>query len=213
MILFIKQTKSNFDMEWEISSATSSRTAIAKAPFTIGKFETEITYDDSSRQTLYFNPSNKTWGSNVKDLMSFKVLVNQNKVGSIVGGQYKKVPGFLQSYNYYEFVLENEVYYGYEVGFGKKGLYLCIYKGEELVAIVQKNLKVVNYKDSYVAYLEDEKYMSVVVPFSIYYDVTAYGDVMEWSVLSVKEKRVNSTSKELRSKYDADFIKRVIDKE
>lgn len=46
MILFIKQTKANFDMEWEISGDTSSRTAIAKAPFTRGKFETEIVYDD-----------------------------------------------------------------------------------------------------------------------------------------------------------------------
>lgn len=213
MILFMKQTKANFDMEWEISGATSSRTAIAKAPFTKGRFEVEIGYDDLTKQTLYYNPDDTTWGNTLKDRMSFKVLVDKNKVGSIVGGQYKKVPGFLQSYNYYEFVLEDEVYYGYEVGFGKKGLYLCIYKDEELIAIVQKNLKVVNYKDSYVAYLEDEKYMSIVVPFSIYYDVTAYGDVMEWSTLSVKEKRVNTTSKELCSKYDADFIKRVIAKE
>lgn len=213
MILFIKQTKANFDIEWEISGATSSRTAIAKAPFTKGKFETEIVYDDMRKQNLYYNPQDTTWGNTLKDRMSFKVFVDKNKVGSIVGGQTKKVSGFLQSYNYYEFTLENETYYGYEVGFGKKGLYLCIYKGEELIAIVQKNLKVVNFKDSYVAYLEDEKYMSVVVPFSIYYDVTAYGDVMEWSTLSIKEKRVNTTSKELRSKYDADFIKRVVNKE
>lgn len=213
MILFIKQTKANFDMEWEISDATLSRTAIAKAPFTRGKFEAEIMYDNFKKQMLYFNPQDTTWGKTLKDRLSFKVFVEQNKVGSIVGGETKKVSGFLQSYNYYKFVLENETYYGYEVGFGKKGLYLCIYKGEELISIVQKNLKVVNFKDSYVAYLEDEKYISVVVPFSIYYDVTAYGDVMEWSTLSIKEKRVNTTSKELCSKFDADFINRVIAKE
>jgi len=43
----------------------------------------------------------------------------------------------------------------------------------------------------------------------IYYDITAYGDVMEIALHSTKEKWVNTPYKELIEKYDASFISRI----
>ena len=129
---------------------------------------------------------------------------NNTVVGKLVGRTKKT--GFLKAFAYYEFQYDNNVYYGYEVGFGSKGLYLCIYQEEELIAIVDKKLRVVNYRDVYTAYMLNDEDLKVVVPFVVYYDSVAYGDVMEVAVLSVKEKRVNTIQKELIEKYDSSFI-------
>ena len=85
-------------------------------------------------------------------------------------------------------------------------MYLCIYRNEQLIAIVDKALKVVNFKDTYKAYIKNDSDFDIVMLFTIYYDATSYGDVMEIAVLSVKEKRVNTIQKELISKFDQTFI-------
>lgn len=54
----------------------------------------------------------------------------------------------MQPYPYCQLDYENESFL-YEVGLGYKGLYLCIYQGEHLIAIVDKELIVKNYKDRF----------------------------------------------------------------
>lgn len=206
MILSIVQTKTNFDMEWNIFS-DKQLMAIAKAPFIKGKFEVEIQSAQFPKVSLYFNPSDTTWGNKLTDRLSFKILIGNNKVGSLVG-QTQKI-GFLKSYPYYLICYNDDTYYGYEVGFGAKGLYLCIYRNEQLIAIVDKKLRVVNFKDTYTAYLENDDDAMIVSLFVVYYDTTAYGDVMEIAVRSVKERRVNTIQKELIDKYDANFIPKI----
>lgn len=209
MILSIIQTKTNFDMQWEILDKTNEYIATAISPFTQGKYEILLTYKDKRQeeQILYFNPTDTTWGNKMVERMSFKILKNNEKIGHIVG-QVQKT-GFLKGYPYYEIVYEGNLYYGYEVGFGKKGLYLCIYKGESLIAIVDKQLKVINYQDVYNIYFEDSMYIPVLLPFILYYDSTAYGDMMEVSLISIKTKQVITRQKELIAKYDPTFIPRI----
>lgn len=206
MILNILQTKTNFDMEWRIES-NNQPILLASAPFVKGKFEVNIQSALLPEVRLYFNPSDTTWGSKLIDRLSFKILNGTDKIGSLVG-QTKKV-GFLKSYPYYLICYNGSTYYGYEVGFGAKGLYLCVYKDAHLIAIVDKKLRVVNFKDTYTAYLEDDHETLIVSLFVIYYDVTAYGDLMEIAVHSTNEKRVNTFQKELLAKYDPAFIPRI----
>lgn len=206
MIVDIVQTKSNFDMKWEVKE-NGDYIGTCFAPFQNGQFCVQVNFSDSKTTQLYYNPMDTTWGARLSDRLSFKVLREGEKVGSIVGRTKKT--GFLKAYAYYDFQLNGNQYYGYEVGFGRKGLYLCIYRNERLIAIVDKALRVVNYKDTYTAYLESPADLEVVLLFTIYYDATAYGDVMEVAVASVQEKRVNTLQKELIEKFDPTFISRI----
>lgn len=206
MIVRIEQTKSSFDMQWN-AIVDGKIIAVSNAPFERGMFQVEINYSGMNSHKLYYNPSDTTWGSKLSDRLSFKLFENQFMLGRIVGRTKKT--GFLKAYAFYEFTFNEETYFGYEVGFGAKGLYLCIYRGEELIAIVEKELRVVNFKDNYIAYILDSKYLNVVLPFAIYYDVTSYGDIMEIAVVSVREKRVNTIQKELINKFDEKFIEQV----
>lgn len=207
MILNIQQTKSNFHMEWIAQRTTGELFSKVEAPFVTGKFEAFAAFSDATQLKLYYNPYDTSMGTALKDRLSFKVLQEGCFLGKILGKT--KSVGFLKSYPYYEITFDNEVYYVYEVGFGSKGLYLCVYKGDMLIAIVDKALRVINYKDSYVAYLLNEQYAKIVTAFVVYYDVTAYGDLMQIALLSVKERRVNTVQKDLIEKFDPNFIPRI----
>lgn len=207
MILNIQQIKSNFDMKWLAFDKNEEIFSCVEAPFVTGKFEAKATFYDSNTVNMYYNPYDNSYGTKWADRLSFKFLSNNALVGNVVG-KTKKV-GFLKSYPYYEMTFNNETYYGYEVGFGSQGLFLCIYKGDELIAIVDKKLRVINYKDSYTAYIKDESYAIVTVLLVTYYDVITYGDLLQIALFSLSEKRVNTFQKDLIAKYDPDFIPRI----
>lgn len=207
MIFNIRQTKTYIDMEWLVTDTNDELYTLVKAPFVTGKFQADAFFKDRTQYALYYNPSDTTWGTKLKDRLSFKVLRDGCCLGTVVG-QTKKL-GFLKSYAYYEFTLDNEVYYGYEVGFGRRGLYLCIYHGDQLIAIVDKSVTVVNFQDCFTAYLSDEQYAKLTILFVIYYDVIAYNDPREIALLSVQQRSVNTIQKELIAKYDPDFIAKI----
>ncbi len=190
-------------MSWTVSSG-GRQIAKVESPFESGMFRAKIAYESGQTQVLYYNPSDTTWGKKLADRLSFKLFENAEAIGFMVGRTKKT--GFLRAIAYYEFVYYNDTYSVYEVGLGKNGLFLCFYRGEQIVAIVEKELRVVNYRDKYTAYMLDDALFCQVLPFVIYYDVTAYGDVMEHSVYSVKEKRVYTKQKELIEKFDRSFI-------
>ena len=103
-------------------------------------------------------------------------------------------------------MFDGDEYFLYEVGFGHKGLYLCIYRGEELIAIADKELTVINYQDKYTVYTKNDEFIQFIMPLIMHYDITKYGDVMDISLRSVKKSVVNTIQKELRAKYDPNFI-------
>ena len=203
MIVDIVQTKTNFNMEWK-ANTKGKEIAVGVAPFIKGKFQVQIDYEKGRKIDLYYNPLDTTWGTKMTDRLSFKIFEANELIGKIVGATKKT--GFLKAYAYYDVTFEGKQYYAYEVGFGSKGLYLCIYRDEQLIAIIDKALKVVNFKDTYKAFIKNDSDFDIVILFTIYYDATSYGDVMEIAVLSLKEKRVNTIQKELISKFDQSFI-------
>lgn len=201
MIFEINQMSTNFNMVW-MAETGGKALATAVSPFEIGRFNIEIDYADEYKQQLCFNPKD---GKSAEEKFSFKLYIAQQLAGTIVG-RNQKVKGFLQSYFYRVMQIYGENYYLYEVGFGAKGLYLCIYKEDQLIAIVDKPLKVVNYRDKYIVYCLEEDNIKAIFPLVLQYDMTEHGDIAEVSLRSVKVKRVNTIQKELIAKYDPNFI-------
>lgn len=207
MIFQLEQIKTGFNMAW-ITDAKGASVATAICPLQRGQVNVNIDYPDGSSQRLYYNPSDTSMGSSLLDRLTFKLYVGDEMVGSIVG-KNQKVKGLFQSYPYRNMNFQGNNYYLYEVGFGKKGLYLCIYRDEKLIAIADKELKVVNFQDKYTVYALDQRDIPAIMPLLMHYDMTAHGDVMEIAVRSVKWKSVNTIQKELIAKFDPEFIPRV----
>ena len=207
MIIYVQQTKSNFDMQWCATDKNGLSVADIAAPFVVGKFEATVSLNTGESAHLYYNPYDKSWGERLQDRLSFKVLATNGKLGHILGKTRKT--GFLKGYAYYEIVFGDEIYEGYEVGFGHKGLYLCVYKNDRLIAIIDKKLVTINFKDAYTVYMEDATCTLPILAFLTYYDVTVYGDLMDVAVLSAKERIVVTPQKELIAKYDPNFIPRI----
>ena len=209
MIVNILQTKTSFDMEWRAQAKGGRTVSVGKSPFEKGVLRVEIDYMSRfAKTTLYFNPSDTTWGSSLTERATFKLMENGERVGSICG-KTKRV-GFLRAYAYYEVTYGNKAYSMYEVGLGSRGIFLCIYDGTEQVAMVEKKLQTVNYRDSYTAYLTSEEYLNIVIPTTIYYDITMFGDQMEYSVADKKQVRKNTLQKEVLEKYDSTFIPKIV---
>lgn len=206
MILRIEQTKVNYNLEWQ-ASCRGEHFATASAPWVRGKMEAVINYASGKQNKIYYNPTDTTYGKSLVDRLSFKLLDGKNKVGYLVGQTQKA--GFLKSYPYYKYDYYGDLYSAYEVGFGPKDLYICLYSGEELVAIVDKDLTVKDFKDTYTAYMKDGKYAEIITPLVIYYDIISYGDLGNVDAISVQRKQVYTPQPALKEKYQESFIPEV----
>ena len=207
MIFSISQVRTNFDMVW-IADCKGKCVCVAKAPFEKGAFNIYLEYPDQEDQHLYYNPDDLRFGDSLLEKHSFKLFMKGQLQGKIMT-QNKRMKGFLQSYAYTFLTIGGTTYYLYEVGFGKKGLYLCIYEEEKLIAIVDKELTVRNFQDEYMVYSSSHQYSSVIVPLVLYYDMRSYADLMDVKLSSVKHDRVNTIQKELISEFDPEFIPRI----
>ena len=207
MIFEIQQVKTNFNMVW-IAEKEEKSIVTAICPFEKGQLNIMLDYLDKDKFCLSYNPNVSSLGTSLIDRLSFKLMHNEEIVGTIVG-KNQKAKGFLQSYPYRVMNYKGVNYYLYEVGFGNDGLYLCIYKEDQLIAIAEKDLEIVNYRDHYTVYALNEEDLKIIMPLVMHYDVTAYGDVMEIAVHSVKKKKVKTIQKELIAKYNPEFISKI----
>lgn len=206
MIMDIIQTKTNFNLAWDVISR-GKKIADADAPFIPFMFLAEVRLPDDLRK-LIFNPNDTSHGTSLRDRLTFRLYDKDHEIGSIAG-RTQKVNKLFGSYPYYEYVENGETYLVYEVGFGMKGLYLCFYKNDSLFCIVEKELTTVNFKDKYKCYMTDDRYLSVVTAFVIYYDTVSYGDILDKAVYSRKKAVVNTYQKELKAKFDPNFIPKI----
>ncbi len=210
MILHINQTLHFKDFAWEIKTSDGQQFAMAEAPFSTKKYEIFLNYSDGTFLRMYFNPEDTTWGTKRADRASFKLfdnLSNSNRIGLIA--QKSELLGFLKSYIYRDFELYGETYQCYEIGMGGKGMFLCIYHNGKLVVTIDKSLQVINYNDTYTAYLFEEKYAKIAVAFALYYDSVACDSMYNRSLYSRKVTITYTIQKSLREKYNPDFIPQV----
>lgn len=204
MIIQFEQVLTNFHMTW-VGTRNEQTRITAFSPFEKGRLRVSIDYPDQSRQWLYHEPNR---GTSLRERLSFHLYEGERKVSSICE-LTRKQKGFLQSYAYRTMEYQGLHYDLYEVGFGHKGLYLCIYRETELIAIAEKELTTINYKDRYTIYSLDGAELKAIIPLLLHYDLTQYGDMMDISLYSKKKRVVNTIQRELKAKYDPLFIERV----
>jgi len=118
----------------------------------------------------------------------------------------KKGTNFLNGIYYWTFEIANTKYIAYEVGFGRKGIYLCVWGNEMTKAIVSKDVHTKRFESKYSIFIEDEAMAEIATICSLFWDLTRYypsGSSEEFYTL-------NTWQKELKNKYDSGFIERVV---
>lgn len=153
---------------------------------------------------------------NGKTITQVKDIIND---GKIIGRIYpdivpqKKILFISIGYDYFVIDLYDKQYFTYEVGLGENQHYVCIYDKEELVAIIHKDDEVINFKDTYTIYFQDEKLLTMLCIFNLYFDCINYPNHGEIMGDHVEDGGFITVNKELNSKYDPTFIKKIIDLE
>ena len=117
----------------------------------------------------------------------------------------KEVRGFWSGYKYNQITFNSEIYNCYEVGMGKEGTFVCIYSGEQQIAMIEKPNVVYDNKDFYRIYIEDNKYVEIVCLFATYYDHATAGNYNQVAIKSKKANYYYTINKELKSKYNPQF--------
>lgn len=114
------------------------------------------------------------------------------------------VRGFF-GYRYYQTTFNSEVYDCYVVGMGKEGTFVCIYSGEQQIAMIEKPPVVYDNKDTYKIYIKDDKYTEIICLFAVFYDHTATGNYNKVAVKTKKVYYYYTMNKNLKSKYNPQF--------
>jgi hypothetical protein len=214
LIIKLEQTKTNFDLEY-VFEVKEKTIATFSAPFTRGYFEGGYRHEETLI-VLSLDFKDTFAGESMQSKMGFKLYNDSTKtsqIGSIIFDTVKTGKAFLGifggGYVYTKLTLNDEVFKGYEVGFGNKGLYFCIYKDDVLIAIADKALTTINFKDTYTIYLAEEQYINAVLIFITHFDLLNFGDMMDIATASISRTTIHTGQKEIIAKYDPTFIPRI----
>lgn len=139
MIIEIKQTKTGYNLEWQASNG-GEPFAIVCSPAEMGQLRAGIEYPNGKQQMVAYNPSDRSHGSKLSDRLGFYIYENDSCIGSMKTLNCK-VKGFFQSYQYIEYLIDNEAFRVYEVGMGTEGYFICFYHNDSLIAIVKKKYR------------------------------------------------------------------------
>lgn len=125
--------------------------------------------------------------------------------GETCGKLTSKFAGkFWSGYRYEEITFYSDVYNCYEVGMGPEGTFVCIYSGDEQVAMIEKPTVVYDNKDIYEIYIKDDRHIEIVCLFATYYDHSAGGN-SDGAIMSKEINYKYTMNKELKSKYNPLF--------
>ena len=118
----------------------------------------------------------------------------------------KKGTNFLNGISFWTITYQGREYTFYEVGKGHKGIYLYIWENENIVAISSKHTHSKHFGSEYDLYFENQALpLELVLSINLCWDLMRYwpDDSSEvWYTL-------NTWQKELKNKYDPDFIPRI----
>ena len=128
-----------------------------------------------------------------------------NNIDEILGFASLSRNKIFFGYSYFQIVCGDIVYTGYEIGLGKKGLFLCIYINDMQVALFERNNIIVNNLDTYTVNTNQHENLELIFLLGIYYDY-----LQKRNTANIKYSKtqyiLSSTNKELLSKYDSNFI-------
>ena len=139
------------------------------------------------------------------------ILKDGNRVGYIHPDLVakKKVLFLSFGYEYFNFNFNGNVYTVYEIGLGQDQHYICVYSGNETVAIIHKEDMKHNYCDKCVIYALDDALLLDLSILTLYFDCIRYPDHGEFTGESYVDDSFLTTQKELNEKYDSTFIAKV----
>lgn len=179
----------------------------ADAPFIPGRLDMTIRYWTGLQQNLCFNPSE---GNNLVERLSYWLYQSGQQIGQL-RGCVCKLPGFLKNYPYFGVEYDGRSYQLYETGLNK-GLAICLYEGEKLLAIAVKEPVVIDYRDTYTLYLERESDAAVFIAAMLYYDMVEHSADQRFDAPQHSRKSGNAKMyrPELQAKYDPSFVPRII---
>lgn len=120
----------------------------------------------------------------------------------------KKVLFIKMGYEYFELMVNNEMYLVYETGLGANKHFYSIYKNDVLLAVIHKPDRVKNNLDEYVCYLDNADDFISVALFCLFLESTAYYNI---DAIGNTDECVQTVTvqKELIEKFDPSFIERI----
>ena len=130
-------------------------------------------------------------------------IPNSNVFGTVYRTRTKAIGG----YSYYVIDTLSDVFQMYEIGLGKSGIKLPVFRGEDKIALLEKDVIIENNLDTYsVTYTTSESFI-ISILFGIYYDYHRFGNRGEYVANSTKRYYLYTTNKQLKSKYNDNWIK------
>lgn len=144
-------------------------------------------------------------GSN-KKFRPYNIIVNNNIFGEVYQTEHKK--NIFSKYDYIKCFYNQKEYNLYSVGLGERGV-SSLYSNEEQIAQIEKDGIVYNDLHNYDIYSIDDNSAFVAVLMSCYMYVMACYKPAVKVTESVKKNYSKTTNKELISKYDPNWIKRL----
>ena len=120
----------------------------------------------------------------------------------------EKGSNFFNGIYYWEFCNPNHCYRTYEVGFGRKGIYYCLYENDQLKVIISKVTHTKNFGSGYTIYNTDvpPHWLAMI---NLYWDVTRFAPTRS----SEEWHRLDTWQKAIKNKFDPNFIPQVMRQE
>lgn len=171
----------------------------------IGSMETRITGTFYEKNfSLEF--TNKILKGSNKKFRPYNIIENDSVTGEIYQTEFKK--NIFSKYNYVKCIYENSEYNSYNIGLGNKGVN-CIYINDTQVSQIEKDGTVYNDLHNFEVYIKDNKYSLISIIFACYtYVNTCFKPGIKVTKSIVKNYN-KTTNKELKSKYNQDWINEI----
>ena len=177
------------------------------------KSDFSVSIDDKTFVNCYHNMlHNKYFKGFGKSITSTALLdKNHNLIGSIV---LKTSSNKGLKYYYKEIKYKSDNYYAYEIGLGSEGYYTFLYKNNDVVGAISKDNIVHLNQDTYSLYsIEDNEVKTILIILMLRWDAQiAEGAADSVHNGEITGKRIEcfvSPQKELKDKYDPEFIPRI----
>lgn len=122
-----------------------------------------------------------------------------------VGDVYSCCSKVWFGYEFYAAHFFGREFTAYEIGLGKEGIKIPVYRETRQIAEISKEPVVINNKDVYDLYLSDSQDLVPVMILALYYDLMNFGNNGEVS-LGKETVYVTTKNKELLEKYNPDFV-------
>lgn len=206
MIIDLIQTRNDISAEYRFYRKGVAL-ASAEAPFAFLKSTIELDFSGQIKYVLRLDFIEKI-KSNYKQPVNQRLepFIINDQCGIVIGCIQGKITKNFFGKLYYDVIFQGSSYKGYRIGLGQKGLFIDLFEDETLICSIHKDSAVYDNKDSYHAYIHEERYLDLACLFMLYYDYCEGVNHMNASYKKTESKTVFTLNKKTRNLHDQDFI-------